>query len=276
MLSLPRICLLALCLAGAAHADDQQRCDETMLDALAGQLNMEGWALPENARSGTLVASACKPWPDDEKQTVVAVAYTDRDEHAAPGERNVHLLLAKADTRSGRLLSEYREDIGEDAMWEVGANSLRIDTARYHLAPGVRAFGINFHSAARGASCPDGWANNLLTLVVPEGRSLRPVFRTYLDQWESITPGLCPSDQQARVEASHLTIGIGKGKSAGFADLEITSHVTESDETVRTVKRVLRYDGKQYPFEEWSTFWMSTTRENDGAAEAPAASEAPQ
>ena len=111
---------------------------------------------------------------------------------------------------------------------------------------------------ARGASCPEAGFDNLLTLVVPAGEKLRPVLNTYLDQWRTLKARSAPPSGFEQ-EVSHLTLELGRGRSSGFADLVVTSRVsdgeTENGKPLRTVKRTLRYDGERYPFEEYSDFW---------------------
>ncbi len=182
-----RLCLLLLGLASQAEAREPQPCASRLLDAVARQVGHDGWIAPSYESSGPFLAVACKPWPDDPAQTVIAMAYLDPGDTAVEGERHPHLLLAKADSRSGRLLERYDSDFEEDASVAVGSDSLWLDTARYRLSPTVRAFGVVFHSVARGASCPDAGFDNLLTLVVPAGEGkLRPVLNTYLDQWRTL------------------------------------------------------------------------------------------
>ncbi|MFO6295131.1 hypothetical protein ACLBWC_35010, partial [Pseudomonas aeruginosa] len=65
----------------------------------------------------------------------------------------------------------------------------------------------------------------------------------------------------AKLEADHFhrDADLRRGRSNGFADLVVTSRVsdgeTENGKPLRTVKRTLRYDGERYPFEEYSDFW---------------------
>lgn len=167
-----RLCLLLLGLASQAEAREPQPCASRLLDAVARQVGHDGWIAPSYESSGPFLAVACKPWPDDPAQTVIAMAYLDPGDTAVEGERHPHLLLAKADSRSGRLLERYDSDFEEDASVAVGSDSLWLDTARYRLSPTVRAFGVVFHSVARGASCPDAGFDNLLTLVVPAGEGV--------------------------------------------------------------------------------------------------------
>nr|WP_132822769.1 hypothetical protein [Pseudomonas aeruginosa] len=217
-----RLCLLLLGLASQAEAREPQPCASRLLDAVARQVGHDGWIAPSYESSGPFLAVACKPWPDDPAQTVIAMAYLDPGDTAVEGERHPHLLLAKA--------------------------------------PTVRAFGVVFHSVARGASCPEAGFDNLLTLVVPAGEGkLRPVLNTYLDQWRTLKGSVCSAEPGFEQEVSHLTLELGRGRSNGFADLVITSRVsdgeTENGKPLRTVKRTLRYDGERYPLEEYSDFW---------------------
>lgn len=132
------------------------------------------------------MAAACKSWPDDSALSVVTLAYRDAEDTTPEGERNLNWLVAKVDAQSGQLRERHDDYLGEDAALEIDAGSLWLDTARYHLAPGVRAFGVVMRSVARGASCPDAGFNDLLTLVMPQGPRLRPVFSTYLYSWTTV------------------------------------------------------------------------------------------
>lgn len=98
-----RLCLLLLGLASQAEAREPQPCASRLLDAVARQVGHDGWIAPSYESSGPFLAVACKPWPDDPAQTVIAMAYLDPGDTAVEGERHPHLLLAKADSRSGKL-----------------------------------------------------------------------------------------------------------------------------------------------------------------------------
>ena len=251
--------VLALCLFSLAQSEARQAqpCEDAMLQALAAQLGQHGWSSPSGHPDEPLVAAACKPWPDDPNLSVVTLAYQMPEHSAPPGERSLNWLVAKVDTRSGQLRERYDDYLGEDSALELDANSLWLDTARYRLAPGVRAFGIVVSSVARGASCPDAGSNDLLTLVVPEGATLRPVFSTYLHAWTTVKGTSCVMDSDFQSEQAELTLAIAPTRSHGYADLLVSARVRAGREenVLRTVSTTVRYDGSQYPFKQYATFW---------------------
>lgn len=257
----PHLALLACAvLANPAQARDPQPCAAPLVKALAKQLGQSGWTTPDSDGEGPLVAAACKPWPDDKAQSVVALAYVrPGDEGVAQGERSLALLVAKVDGRSGALLERYDSTLDEDAATEVSGDSLWLDTARYHLAPGVRAFGLVFDSTARGASCPDGGSDEELTLFAPAGKALRPVLKAYLSEWTTIKGTLCINDPDFMTESAKVTLDLARTSSNGFADLVLAAKVTgdsaAGEKYLRTVRKTLKYDGKQYPHETFPRFW---------------------
>lgn len=254
--------LLALAAAGVGAAErTAQPCADATLQTLAGLLGQQGWQAPESGAPTPVVAAACKPWPDDPKLQVVAVAYSTADDEAEPGERNLNLLVGQLDTANGKLVTRLDDSIGEDAMVAIDSSSLWLDTARYRLAPDVRGFGLVIGSVARGASCPDAWSYDDFSLYAPQGDKLREVFRTYLRQWTTLEGQTCSSERTV-IERSQLTLAMGQESHNGFADLVVTAKVQreqEGDEVgaPKTVRTTITYDGTRYPFEEFSTFWQS-------------------
>jgi hypothetical protein len=257
-------CATLLAIAGSAGAAERsaQPCDDATLQTLAGLLGQQGWQVPGPDASTPVVAAACKPWPDDPKLEVVAVAYSKAGDNTESGERSLNLLVGQLDTGSGKLVTRNDDSIEEDAMVEIDSSSLWLDTARYRLAPEVRGFGLIIGSVARGASCPDAWSYDDFSLYAPQGEQLKPVFRTYLRQWTTLEGSVCSSDSKLATERSQLTLEMGKASHHGFADLIVTSKVQREQDgndvgTPKTVRKTVSYDGTRYPFEEFSTFWQS-------------------
>ncbi|AKU48680.1 hypothetical protein VB145_07815 [Xanthomonas arboricola] len=202
-----------------------------------------------------LVAQSCKPWPNDAAIRLAAIAFAG-DAESVPGERDLELRVAMLDAASGKVLAFYAQAMGEDAAFELAADSLRLDTARYDLAKGVRAIGVVVHSAARGPSCPDFYSNQALTLLVREGRSLRPVLQRDLYAWQRVKGEPCSLGKgDVITEVANLSVSMAPQVHAGYADIVLTANVatvesaagSDTDtERTRRVRQVLRYDGQRY------------------------------
>lgn len=251
----------ALVVAGlpalAAQPDQPAPCDQ---DTLA-RLKRHRLGTVEDRARMDVVASACKPWPFDESIVLAVAAFGDAE--GIPGERRLHGTVAMLSAADGDVLASHVEEIEEDATTAVQEGAYRLDTARYDLADGMRAFGVVFHSSARGASCPEGGFDDQLTLFVREGTRLRPVLSTYLDAWRVVSGSVCGSARDAVIDTGHTVLRIEPTRQHGWADITLTTRVqreagADAPHDRRTAHRTLRYNGTLYqldPFESlfhWS------------------------
>jgi hypothetical protein len=211
----------------------------------------------KKGNEGQVVAAACKLWPYDGKTLLSAIVFSTRDEEVKK------LVVAMLDARSGRIVGSYAREVGEDASVQFGENSLGIDTAPYQLAKDVRAFGVRFRSAARGASCADGAWEDELTLFVRTAASLRPVLRGLpMSHWKAVKGCLGQSEGLVFDEA-RLSLGLARTSSHGFADLTVTARITResaADDAVgkpKTEQTTLRYDGNAYQGGNNPPWWLS-------------------
>ena len=132
------LALTALLLPTASFAADAT-CDAGVVVAVAAGVAIE----KESGSVDGMVSSTCKVWPHDRKILLTALVFSGE------GEGNKILVVATVDAATRRVLSSYKNSVGEDAATEFGADSLAIDSAPYRLSPTVRAFGIRFTSSAR-------------------------------------------------------------------------------------------------------------------------------
>lgn len=255
-----------------AQAHEKQPCDAKAIEAVGQRVARADFRSLVDARSSAdnstngVVAAACKAWPDDERLMAVAVAHTLAKPVDA-GEKGIFVGLLHRS--SGQWSQVYQTTVDEDAALELSASSLSLDTGRYHLASGVRAFGYVVHSSARGASCPDGGANDELTLLVPEGASLRPVLNVFLSQWATLAGHQCNPESAFVRDDARLALEVGRSSANGMADLVVVARVDASEFSdppsatarqllpkSRVVRQTARYDGRQYAFDAYSDFWM--------------------
>ncbi len=221
-------------LAPFASAADDQACAAVDLAPVDAWLAKHPWKVGKTSPDARVTA-ACKRSPADADVLIVAAAYVQ-------GEDDKNEIVALVDTKARAVRAAFTGTIAEDTITRVG--SFRIDTARYDLAPGVRAFGVDFSSIGRASGAAEFVRSGPeRTLFVQQGASLKPVLDGFsLTTWSAVP------DRDRGGELSHWTIAIGAGRSHGLADLVIT-RTTEPDEDGRPALRersVLHFDGKTY------------------------------
>jgi hypothetical protein len=220
----------------------------------------------EDYDSDFIVSLDTKPWPYKPDLMLTVIAYGDGkgddpcdgpDPGICPGDVK-KLIVAVIDQKSGCVVNSYQSQISEGAITEVGRDSLELDTARYQLAKDIRAFGVRFHNQGRPPSAVDILMNDELTLLIPEGKSLRPVLRRlpmHLNQ-----KNVCPLDEGGWTwfwNSADLSIGIENTSTNGFHDLRVMASISNdtcesfaagSDEPIDPIKEhvILRYDGERY------------------------------
>ncbi len=243
------IAAAALAFAASSQAQEPQACGAAPLAAVDAWLTQHPWHTGPT-RADTRVTAACKPSPADKSVTIVAAAYDRGTDY----DKNLVVALVSA-----RVVAAFTGAIEEDASMRVSGGSLRIDTARYQLAPGVRAFGVDVSSVKAGPHCADGGSGAMRSLFVRDGAVLRPVvIGVLLESWHTeggLTP--CPEfapDTKGLGEIAQTTTSLAMLPHAthGFADIVLTSVTDLHPGHPRRV--VLRYDGSTYAgpgFEPW-------------------------
>lgn len=141
--------------------------------------------------------------------------------------------------------------IDEDAALTVGPGSLKIDTARYQLAPAVRAFGLDVDTGYCQGCVEGGWGP-MRALYVQEGRRLRPVLEGLtMSTWRYLRGGpSCMEEDDALIETTVVGIGIGKAVDHGFSSLLVSTVRFDGDKPKRHDRPrsiEVRYDGSRYP-----------------------------
>jgi hypothetical protein len=250
---LPSVALLLLIAApmsAALAAEASQECAPAVLATLARELKVAHFAVGQENfgkdPAGVLIASSCKRMPDDPRLTLAAVSW---DAHEAD---NKALAIAIVDESTATVAALLKDDIHEDAATQVNAGSLRLDTAPYELAPGVRAFGLDIVSEDR--SCGEGGMGPSRTLYVREGRTLRPVLEGLtVRQWwylrgnqpRCATPKAAAS---AILEDYTVSIGLGAPGRSGRRDLVLTVISKRSDHKPgrQPLHVSVPYDGHAY------------------------------
>ncbi len=198
----------------------------------------------------------CKPAPSaKDNKSIVVLSFMQKSAQFAPpdqdmGTYDLDVLVVKSD--SGKIQSRLLmpQAVSSDA-WRF--DGLAIDTARYTLAPGVRAFGVRVtHTGSSRVSPTD---ETTLSLYVERGGKLHPILNGLV-----ISKSHADFDMQCAGEFMTVerTIAIGKTTSHGFADLIVMSTTRNSEhklikdecvefsQTPNIERYTLRHDGKAY------------------------------
>lgn len=227
-----------------AQADSdrkKQRCSDAIVKLVGKHLGISDFSYT----SGVIVAGACKIWPKDNSKTIAIFAYD------AGVEYEKQLIVVLVDALKGSVVATYKGAIQEDATMTVGVDSFRIDTARYDLAPGVRAFGLDV-TTSYSQGCVEGGLGPVRTLFIQDGKEIRPVIENfYISSWRYVQGGpSCAEGENVVIEDITYSIGIGNVATNGYANLKITAISSYSDaaKTKRnSYEYEVHYDGNKYP-----------------------------
>jgi len=232
--------------AQAGPDGNLSKCSEAVTKRVGRHFGLSDFSYPKehfsasSENGGLIVAGVCKPWLG-KARVIAAFAY----DAGVASEKA--LLVALIDARKTSIIASYRAVIQEDAAMTLGSSSFRIDTARYELAPDVRAFGLDMNTSY-SQGCVDGGLGPIRTLFVQDGKALRRVLADfYVSSWSFLQGGpSCVSNdgREVVIEDVSYSIGIGDTKSKGYANLRITA--TSSERTRKPLSYELQYNGREY------------------------------
>lgn len=248
----PRALLVLLLLSSSlplAAAPTTLSCEEgqAVFDADTAR------ALQRQEPAGEDDFSSCKPWPADPTKTLYALASLEPGsaDPQDPGAGEYDLDVLVTDSATGQVLARHRQRkaLMSDAMRLKG---ITLDTARYQLAPGRRAFGLRAWQANHSNYNPGRF--ELFWLYLQEGRELHPLLAGMEVDSSAIEMMMDCSGDGTEVQR---TLQVQKTSSKGLADLAVVTRTTElklageSCEEIRAkpvIRRdLLRYDGRAYP-----------------------------
>lgn len=222
--------------------------------------HLQTWA--QNLHPTLKLASefaACKVNPADASQVLAALPMMMNVDGYGQGDYGLDVLVAEA--ASGKIIARsYQEAaIVSDAVQFSG---LTLDTARYQVAPGLRAFGVRIQHT--GSSRVNPFSSETLSLYVNDGSQLRRVMGDLVvskgnGEWD----GSCAGE----FGETKRTLAIGKPGKDGFSRLRVTEITTGSQSVVKGVDDCeeiesssttktfdLDYDGGRYAVPEELTF----------------------
>lgn len=195
--------------------------------------------------------SRCNVWPAFPSQAIsVKSTYLADSGGDDAGVFDLDLSIVNASTYNP--IASYRKP-GAYNSDAVRLDDLRIDTARYRLAPQVRAFGLRSMFAHSSHAIP--YEKTDLALYVREGNELRPVLEGLVVAKNN---GEFINDCEGYTKTIRRTVEIGPSSHHGLADLIITTNGSKMKNTqsgkeclskttrLKQKQITLTYDGQQY------------------------------
>lgn len=220
--------------AQPGYTEDSQHCASAMVNAMGKPAGMNRFTYRRNDPEGLIVSGVCKTSSDNKSITIGAFV------SLAPGHSD-QLTITMVNNQNYAAVATYQESLVNSFTPKIntGRDMLRLDTARYDIAKGVRAFGLDvIAGAAPNQYCGQDDGGIVRTLFVRDGdrirwlfdEGLRISFRRYVegDPRCVLENSPLPASKTA-TEDIHLTIAILDKVTDGYADLLITAVSSYSD-----------------------------------------------
>ncbi|MCF7749859.1 hypothetical protein KQ945_03795 [Bacillus subtilis subsp. subtilis] len=249
MRTAPLMLLAAVCsTALPARAQD---CHDAGDAARQAYLERADRVLPDRAGyTRDTSASVCRRWPARPGLTLLATPVWRNGGDNDSRDGDVEVLVIDTDTLAPRAWTVLANALDSDAIFFDG---MRLDTARYLLAPDTLAFGLRLQR--RNGSGPNPFSEEQLRLLAIQGTGLRElspplVTRRYQAEWDTRCAG--ESTDMTR------TLSVGRPPQHGLAELIVSerrvtsrswmdgTQCRDQDTPVQTERHVLRHDGRQY------------------------------
>jgi len=228
---------IPLVYAQPSHTPESQRCGDEEMRNIGKLLSFDDLAYRNEQGKGLVLMAACKIWPYDESITISAFL-----EDLPNDAHNPVLYIAMVDNKKNQLLAQYRDALGNSFAPDIDADNdnLRIDTARYDIAPGIRAFGVDVIKGSQDDPyCGAETIGPTRNLYIKRDNEIRFLFyegvtmsyRTRVKGSVKCKYGKPTTKKGVVFEDIKLTISPSKKTTDGFADLIITGESTYSDGT---------------------------------------------
>ncbi len=227
---------------------ERYRCAPPVVARVGEHFGLKAFFYPWSPRyggedeGGRIVAGVCSRWPGSDSRVVAAFAYDEGVKYEKL------LLVAIVDVRQDRIIAAYRGTTDDEINGQrLTDDSLKVDLAPYFLSPGNRAIGLRLNT--NHDSCGhSGGLDDHLTLLVVDGKLLRPVLQTTMHYWRYAEGNRCEVEGVDRVD-SQTFIAIEPTSVHGFADLKFTAR--RSDHAM-PFTALIKFDGDHYDLTAWN------------------------
>ena len=224
-----------------AFDETKQPCASSIIELVGKHIAVNNFKSRDADNGGVVIAMDCKTLPTDSSKQIAIFAYDAAIEY----EKN--FVVAIIDKSKLKVDSIYKDKIQEDASLTLGGSSLQIDTARYQIAKGIRAFGVDIDTVFR-QGCVEGGFGSERRLYAPNHNEIKPILEGfYISSWSYTKGGVACNGGMGDQSTEYFSysIAVGNKSSKGMKNLQIIGK--SSDRKRRPFTYMLRYDGDKYP-----------------------------
>lgn len=255
--------LLVLCLLVSTNLswakEKTQECDHDLIGKTLGK-KLKVALEEDETPSGyewKVITLVCKNQPNNANQVIVATFYESLLPAKANDSDRFMFAVAIVDKTKRQVLSLHSEEYAEDATTRFSEYSLRIDTARYDIADGVRAIGVRVNTFHGRCSYKGGWGEELW-LFVDKKPQLQPVLKNffieqYQHQWLKGSACGGSEDLTGATHTVQLSLSPSTQASQGYRDLIVQADLRSENENMtfqpaneRVVVGRLKFDGELF------------------------------
>lgn len=223
--------------ASSAKPSDPLACDVSLISTVAEALHIDE---PDSD------LSACRRDPTSPDQWIVVMFVPVSPEAGHEDESPYDLNLVIWNTKTAKSVASYRQAKAIEVNAPI-RGSASIDTARYNLADGVRAFGLRTNQYTSCGGCT--YSETKLALYVRDGNALRPVLTTQVSHTgDGFKKNACAN----ALRLVKTAIQPAATTTHGWRDLTLTTTTSYEDDSGNacdapaTAVVTVPYDGKSY------------------------------
>jgi hypothetical protein len=192
-----------------------------------------------------VIEAECKVWSYRPNILIAAVAYQTGNDESISNGRTIMLGTALYDLSSKKLMAHHLMDTSDEGGIRLAESGISIDTARYDVVPGNRAFAVRLNKAYyTSQTLAEGGANDYFNLFVFDGKDIQQLIADMpLFYWEMDPVRGSYSEDDPTSEKAQFSITVAGTSKNGYKDLILSSKTRPSG---RKLSHKISYDGQHY------------------------------
>lgn len=260
---LPICVLFTLSMTSMGHVyANEKKCAQNAFDVVGNNLKIDRFKRQDDG--GRVVAESCRFWPTENDKDIQVTAFAFMpDAENQVGEAQKMIVISMINVMDKRVLYSYLWTIIEDAIDQIGPDSLQLAETPYQLSNKLAAVGLTIHSDGHFPDCGENAWGDKFSLFVPDGNTFKPVFNVDLIRQRTIHGCISTMSKNSVWESAELTMSVEKTSANGVYDLmlfaKITTDLAEPPDVPaapRSEKYLIHFNGDFFAPEINAPWWV--------------------